>query len=265
MVPPGSWSPAGTAAKPKTVPPVSSDRRQPGATRQSGGANWCHPPVRHAGSSPADSAWKPETVPPRFSPKQCHPSVRRHHADLRILGATPLFVFQDGATRQFAERSMPPPSPRMVPPVSSEYQYVSRPGHPPVRLRQGRRGSPEHRAQNSATRQSGGANWCHPPVRHASSSPADSAWKPETVPPRFSCSKMVPPVSLPASVCRTFGATPQSGGRKWRRCSWPLRPELLPFARSDRFQFVTHRRWLCWPGDPERKASRLKKLSSPTR
>ena len=63
MVPPGSWSPAGTAAKPKTVPPVSSDRRQPGATRQSGGANWCHPPVRHAGSSPADSAGKPETVP----------------------------------------------------------------------------------------------------------------------------------------------------------------------------------------------------------
>jgi hypothetical protein len=184
---------------------------------------------------------------------------------MRILGATPLFVFQDGATRQFAERSVPPPSPRMVPPVSSEYQYVSGPGHSPVRLRQGRRGSPEHRAQNSATRQSGGANWCHPPVRHASSSPADSAWKPETVPPRFSCSKMVPPVSLPASVCRTFGATPQSGGRKWRRCSWPLSPELLPFARSDRFQFVTHRRWLCWPGDPERKASRLKKLSSPTR
>ena len=29
---------------------------------------------------------------------------------MRILGATPLFVFQDGATRQFAERSVPPPN-----------------------------------------------------------------------------------------------------------------------------------------------------------
>ena len=29
--------------KPETVPPVSPVRRQAGATRQSGGANWCHP------------------------------------------------------------------------------------------------------------------------------------------------------------------------------------------------------------------------------
>ena len=94
MVPPGSWSPAGRAAKPKTVPPVSSYRRQPGATRrfvsgrfgrearvpetvpavssdrrepgvtpQLGGANGCHPPVRLRQIRPG-------------SPKQCHPAFR---------------------------------------------------------------------------------------------------------------------------------------------------------------------------------------------
>ena len=71
-------------------------------------------------------------MPPRFSPKQCHPSVRRHHADLRILGATPLFVFQDGATRQFADVSLPnvrchPPVPEWChPSVRSTSTYQDR-------------------------------------------------------------------------------------------------------------------------------------------
>jgi hypothetical protein len=168
MVPPGSWSPAGTAAKPKTVPPVSSDRRQPGATRQSGGANWCHPPVRHASSSPADSAWKPET---------------------------------DSW------------------------------GHPPVRLRQMSRVT----------------EWCHPPVRRgqlvpsAGSSPADSARKPETVPPVSSRRQSGATPRFGGDRCK-LGATPQSEGRKWRRRAGPVRPELLPFARPGRFRGLTQRR-----------------------
>jgi hypothetical protein len=165
MVPPGSWSPAGTAAKPKTVPPVSSDRRQPGATRQSGGANWCPPPVRHAGSSPADSAWKPETVLPRFSPKQCHPSVRRHHADLRCHPAfrVPRWC-HPSVCRVCAKMGPPagsgasdraifgatPRSARQTPPTWC---------HPPVRHRQIRPGSPKqcHPAFRVP-------RWCHPSV-----------------------------------------------------------------------------------------------------
>ena len=140
----------------RMVPPVSSESPD-GATRQSGGANWCHPPVRHAGSSPADPAGKPEsqngatrelvssrdgrkaqnsaTRQFRSPPTWCHPPVRRGQlvppagssrrfvtsrfgrearnsalnsatrqfgGTMRILGATPLFVFQDGAIRQFA-------------------------------------------------------------------------------------------------------------------------------------------------------------------
>ena len=207
MVPPGSWSPAGTAAKPKTVPPVSSDRRQPGATRQSGGANWCHPPVRHAGSSPADSAWKPETVPPRFSPKQCHPSVRRHHADLRChpafrvprwchpsvcrtFGATP--QSQNGATRQFgvpvrirtgplagsspagtareprtsSPKQCHPPVRRgqLVPPAGSSRQFVS--GRFGLEARNS--ASPLFVFQDGATRQFARVSLpnvrCHPPI-----------------------------------------------------------------------------------------------------
>ena len=106
----------------------------------------------------------------------------------------------------------------MVPPVSSESNTV-----PPVNQA---RQPGTTMCQDGATRRIGrvgsGDLWAHAPnceakatnlVPPASSSLADSAGKPKTVPPRSSCSKMVPPVSLPASVCRTFGATPQFGGR----------------------------------------------------
>ena len=211
MVPPGSWSPAGTAAKPKTVPPVSSDRRQPGATRQSGGANWCHPPVRHAGSSPADSAWKPETVPPRFSPKQCHPSVRSTS------------TYQDRATRRFVSGrdggGAQNIEPRTVPPASPE--------GPTGAIRRFVSGRFGQEARNSATRQFAPPIWCHPPVWRRQM----QAW----------CH---PPIR---------GAEVASSRR-----TCPVRPLWLPPGPHQPPLTVL-------AGDPERKASRLKKLSSPTR
>jgi hypothetical protein len=211
MVPPGSWSPAGTAAKPKTVPPVSSDRRQPGATRQSGGANWCPPPVRHAGSSPADSAWKPETVPPRFSPKQCHPSVRRHHADLRCHPAfrVPRWC-HPSVCRVCAKMGPPagsgasdraifgatPRSARQTPPTWC---------HPPVRHRQIRPGSPKqcHPAFRVP-------RWCHPSVCRV-------------------CAKMGPPAGSGASDRAIFGATPRTARQRQnaRAPTW-CHPSVCP-------------------------------------
>jgi hypothetical protein len=180
--------------------------------------------------------------------------------------------------------------------------------------------------QDGATRRIGrvgsGDLWGHAPICEAnatnlvppaSSSPADSAGKPETVPPRFSCSKMVPPVSLPrlcqdgatrrigrvgsgdlwghapnceakaecespnmvppvslpvslpASVCRTFGATPPIRGAvvasSLRACPprvAPVRPLLSPPGLHPPPLIVL-------AGDPELKSSRLKKLFTTSR
>ena len=162
----------------------------------------------------------------------------------------------------------------------------------------------ERQRQNART-----PTWCHPSVRHVSSSPTGSAGKPETVPPvgpgnswgqdswghapvhlrrilgatpqsarvrigatrRFVsgrdgertqnsepktedkwghpsvqiasvqiAAKLVPPSgSRPSTRCQD-SATPQTGRRKWRRRSGPLRPELLSFARSCRLRGLTH-------------------------
>jgi hypothetical protein len=224
--------------------------------------SWCHP----------SDCRKPTGATRRFvsSPKQCHPPVRRHHA--RAVGATPQFRDRQPGTKMgppviSVPSAQNPPSwchPSDCPnPTGATRRFVSR------RFVSGR---VSRQARNIATRQFGEPptrchqppSWCHPSdcrkptgsqlVPPVGLSPAGSARKPETVPR---------PSSSPAR-CK-LGATPQSGGRKWRRCCGPLRPELLPFARSCRLWGFTHRRWLCWPGDPERKASRLKKLSSPTR
>ena len=164
-------------------------------------------------------------VPP-FNPRasRCHPPIHQP-------------ACQDGATRQFVSgrvrrevQTSATRQPETVPPVSSERREERKAStrwcHPPVQragwcragwcppsIRPTARMVPlvnSERRQPGATPQLGMANWCHPPVRK----------------------------------CK-LGATPQSGGRKWRHRSGPLRPELLPFARSDRFQFVTQRRGLC--------------------
>jgi hypothetical protein len=94
-----------------------------GATPQSARTrSWGHPPIRADNESPelgppvssslTGTAVEPKTVPPRFSPKQCHPSVRRHHADLRCHPAfrVPRWCHPSVCPRQFAERSVPPPN-----------------------------------------------------------------------------------------------------------------------------------------------------------
>ena len=99
MGPPASSSPTGSAEKPKTVPPASSEGFQHGVTRQFGVPERSHPSVRTiVGAtpktaartvpsfrlSPTGSARKPETLPHvGYVPEQCHPSV------CRTLGATP--------------------------------------------------------------------------------------------------------------------------------------------------------------------------------
>jgi hypothetical protein len=251
MVPPVSSPTAGSPKQchpsvrcaAKLVPPVSPEGPT-GATRDP--AHQLVPPV---GSSPAGSVGKPETVPPASStascasPTQCHPSVRC--AAKLVPPASPEGTDSSlgpvgrpvGATRQSEGANWCHPSVRTGP-TGATRRFVS--------------GRVSRQARNSATRQFGEPptrchqppSWCHPSdcrkptgsqlVPPVGLSPAGSARKPETVPR---------PSSSPAR-CK-LGATPQSGGRKWRRCSWPLRPELLPFARSDRFQFVTQRRGLC--------------------
>jgi hypothetical protein len=105
--PPVSSSLTGTAGKPKT---------------EAQNRSWGHPPIRADNESPelgppvssslTGTAVEPKTVPPRFSPKQCHPSVRRHHADLRCHPAfrVPRWCHPSVCPRQFAERSVPPPN-----------------------------------------------------------------------------------------------------------------------------------------------------------
>jgi hypothetical protein len=141
-----------------------------GATPQSARTrSWGHPPIRADNESPelgppvssslTGTAVEPKTVPPRFSPKQCHPSVRRHHADLRCHPAfrVPRWC-HPSVCRVCAKMGPPagsgasdraifgatPRSARQTPPTWC---------HPPVRHRQIRPGSPR---LNSATRQFGG-------------------------------------------------------------------------------------------------------------
>jgi hypothetical protein len=239
MVPPVSSPTAGSPKQchpsvrcaAKLVPPVSPEGPT-GATRDP--AHQLVPPV---GSSPAGSVGKPETVPPASStascasPTQCHPSVRRGQL---VPPASPEGTDSSlgpvgrpvGATRQSEGANWCHPSVRTGP-TGATRRFVS--------------GRVSRQARNSATRQFGEPptrchqppSWCHPSdcrkptgsqlVPPVGLSPAGSARKPETVPR---------PSSSPAR-CK-LGATPQSGGRKWRRCCGPLRPAMLPFARSCR-------------------------------
>ena len=203
---------------------------------------WCHQPPRMV---------PPVSSPTAGSPKQCHPSVRC--AAKLVLPVSP--EGPTGATRDPAHQLVPPVGsspagsarkPETVPPASSTASCASSRCHssavgatPQFRDRQpGTKMGPPvisvPPAQNPPS-------WCHPSdcrkptgsqlVPPVGLSPAGSARKPETVPR---------PSSSPAR-CK-LGATPQSGGRKWRRCCGPLRPELLPFARSCRLWGFTHRR-----------------------
>jgi hypothetical protein len=107
----------------KLGPPPNPRGQEVGATPQSARTrSWGHPPIRADNESPelgppvssslTGTAVEPKTVPPRFSPKQCHPSVRRHHADLRCHPAfrVPRWCHPSVCPRQFAERSVPPPN-----------------------------------------------------------------------------------------------------------------------------------------------------------
>jgi hypothetical protein len=83
MGPPVSSSPTGSAEKPRTVPPASSEC-QKGATRQFG---------RSLGP------------PPKPLPEQCHPSVcLRQDRPESPKHCHPSATCQNSATRQFAER-----------------------------------------------------------------------------------------------------------------------------------------------------------------
>jgi hypothetical protein len=207
--------------------------------------SWCHPSDCPNPTGATRRFVSRRFVSGRVGTKQCHPPVRRHHA--RAVGATP----------QFRDRQ---PGTKMGPPVISVPSAQNPPSwchpsdcpNPTGATRRFVSGRVSRQARNSANRQFGEPptrchqppSWCHPSdcrkptgsqlVPPVGLSPAGSARKPETVPR---------PSSSPAR-CK-LGATPQSGGRKWRRCSWPLRPELLPFARSCRLWGFTHRRWLC--------------------
>ena len=101
---------------------AADDQTEVGEIERSWGRSWGHPPIRADNESPelgppvssslTGTAVEPKTVPPRFSPKQCHPSVRRHHADLRCHPAfrVPRWCHPSVCPRQFAERSVPPPN-----------------------------------------------------------------------------------------------------------------------------------------------------------
>jgi hypothetical protein len=218
-------------------------------------ASRCHPPI-HPG----------ESVPPPNPPaSRCHPPIHQP-------------ACQDGATRQFVSgrvrrevQTSATPQPETVPPVSSERREERKASprwcHPPVQRAGWCRAGwcppptwchpPTRNGQLVPPPSSEVQAWCHPPIRGAevassirASPPSaglvgaspQSARLPEWCHSSIrSAANLVPP---PNSEWPT-GATPQSGGRKWRRRSGPLRPELLPFARSDRFQFVTQRRGLC--------------------
>ena len=162
-------------------------------------------------------------VNPARVPTRCHPSTRHVNpaprcakrgppvgsgaSDRAIFGTTPRSAMQRQNAR--APTWCHPSVRHRQPQHGATRQFVS--GRIGRDARNSARGANRCHPRNSATRQFGSpptwchpptrrANWCHPPVRHAGSSPADSAGKPETVPPRFSCSRMVPPVSLPVSL-----------------------------------------------------------------
>lgn len=104
MGPPVSSSPTGSAEKPKTVPPASSEGFQHGATRQFGVPERSHPSVRTiVGATPKTAA--------RTVPEQCHPSVclrqdrpespkHCHTSDTCQNSATPSVCRTLGATPQ---------------------------------------------------------------------------------------------------------------------------------------------------------------------
>ena len=225
------------------------------------------------------------------SPKQCHPAFRLNSATrqfggiMRILGATPLFVFQDGATRQFAASvprwGHPPDRARRIGRSLGPRPDLRGKRHQPGATRQFVTGRFGREARNSATplfvfqdgatrqfarlcqdgatrrigRVGSGDLWGHAPNCEAKA----ECESPNMVPP------VSLPVSLPASVCRTFGATPPIRGAvvasSLRACPprvAPVRPLLSPPGLHPPPLIVL-------AGDPELKSSRLKKLFTTSR
>jgi hypothetical protein len=204
---------------------------------------------------------------------------------MRILGATPLFVFQDGATRQFAASvprwGHPPDRARRIGRSLGPRPDLRGKRHQPGATRQFVTGRFGREARNSATplfvfqdgatrqfarlcqdgatrrigRVGSGDLWGHAPNCEAKA----ECESPNMVPP------VSLPVSLPASVCRTFGATPPIRGAvvasSLRACPprvAPVRPLLSPPGLHPPPLIVL-------AGDPELKSSRLKKLFTTSR
>ena len=273
MVPPVSSSPAGSTGTPrschsKMVPPVGSRGRQDGATRRfvSCGVDreaqtsatlrfavpsgWCHPSTRH-----------------QDVPRWGHPSDRARRIG-RSLG--PRLNLR-------ASQTVPPPSllgnGRLVPPSIREAESACQRARmvPPVGLSRWFVSSRVDReAQNRASLRFGVTpGRGHPPVRA-----------------RQPGAKMVPPVGSVGpkqchspvfltigantswchpSVCRTFGATPQSGWTEVASSILASPPRVAPVRPLWSIPSRHPTPLTVLAGAPERKASRLKKLSSPTR
>ena len=195
MVPPVSSSPTGSAGKletvpveptgatPKTVPPVSSDRCQPGATPSSEADLRCHPPI-HA---------RPFGVP---APIWCHPPVR-------------------SATKEppldLPERGHPPVRLRQIRPGSS-IQGIW--GHPPIRSGRNR-GHPSvplrlPKQCHLSVRVGSEPKQCHPSVRRAAKlvPPPDASLGP---PPNPGGGSGVVAAGLSAQPCSRSPALVASG------------------------------------------------------
>ena len=177
-------------------------------------ASWCHPLTRRTEAACQNGT----TRLPEWGhlPEWCHPSVRSAAKPDSAAKMAPT-ACQTGATPQHASQ--------LVPPAGSS------PADSAGKLNTGKLGPPP----NPLGPESG------PPVsssRQFLSDCQNSATR------RFGA-KMVPPVS--SESCQTgatprckLGATPQTGMRKWRRRAGPVRPELLPSARSCRLRGLTH-------------------------
>jgi hypothetical protein len=253
----------------KIVPP------QDGATRKfAGPPGWCHPSVCLLRGRPG-------------SPNQCHPSVRSAvrmvppvnpaprcakmgppfgsgTSDRAIFGATPqsagvpnsatpqssgqwplgttlnprgrvsMPACQDGATRWFVSSRVDREDQNRA---SLRFGVTPGRGHPPVRARQ-------PGAKMVPPVGSVGPKQCHSPVFLTIG--ANTSW-------------------CHPSVCRTLGATPQSGWTEVASSILASPPRVAPVRPLWSIPSRHPTPLTVLAGAPERKASRLKKLFSPTR
>ena len=244
---------------PQLVPPFSSDRRQTGATPGFAPVNpvpkqchpsvrarnratlqfgsqpdWCHPRVRLAGSSPADSAGKLNTgklgPPPNPLGPESGPPVSSSPTAKTV---PPVGLSPAGSVRK------PETEPETEPPVSSEASYGQL--VPPV--------SSEHR-QTGATRRFVSGRFGREARNNAT----------PLLVFQDGATRQFARVSLPNVWCHPpiRGAVVASSLRACPPRVAPVRPLLSPPGLHPPPLTVL-------AGDPERKASRLKKLFTTSR